>query len=81
MERRVFDPDGHLIEPTDLYFDRLDPAFRDRVQVDRSLGERHGRHLHRPQAQSSTMRQPQPGSGSRGSLTHALKSGSPNSSV
>jgi predicted TIM-barrel fold metal-dependent hydrolase len=43
METRIFDADGHVIEPTDLYFDRLDPAFRHRVQVDRTLGERHGR--------------------------------------
>jgi len=43
METRVFDADGHVIEPTELYFDGLDPAFRDRVEVDRSLGEHHGR--------------------------------------
>jgi predicted TIM-barrel fold metal-dependent hydrolase len=40
---RVFDADGHIIEPTDLYFGGLDPAFRDRVQVDTDLGEHHGR--------------------------------------
>jgi predicted TIM-barrel fold metal-dependent hydrolase len=40
---RVFDADGHVIEPTDLYFGGLDPAFRDRVQVDTRLGEHHGR--------------------------------------
>jgi hypothetical protein len=39
----VFDADGHVIEPTDLNFAGLDPAFRDRVQVDTSLGEHHGR--------------------------------------
>jgi len=42
-ETRIFDADGHVIEPTELYFDGLDPAFRDRVEVDRSLGEHHGR--------------------------------------
>lgn len=41
--RRVFDADGHVIEPTDLYFGGLDPAFRDRVTVDASLGDHHGR--------------------------------------
>ena len=35
----VFDADGHVIEPTDLYFDGLDPAFRDRVEVDALRGE------------------------------------------
>jgi predicted TIM-barrel fold metal-dependent hydrolase len=39
---RVFDADGHVIEPTDLYFDGLDPAFRDRVQADPDLGDHHG---------------------------------------
>jgi len=39
---RIFDADGHIIEPTDLYFGGLDPALRDRVQVDTSLGEHHG---------------------------------------
>jgi hypothetical protein len=29
MDSRVFDADGHVIEPTDLYFGGLDPAFRD----------------------------------------------------
>jgi len=43
IETRVFDADGHVIEPPTLYFDELDPAFRDRVQIDRSLGEHHGR--------------------------------------
>jgi len=42
-DTRVFDADGHVIEPTDLYFGGLDPAFRERVEVDRSLGEHHGR--------------------------------------
>ena len=40
---RVFDADGHIIEPTDLYFGGLDPAFRNRVQIDTDLGEHHGR--------------------------------------
>jgi uncharacterized protein len=39
----VFDADGHVIEPTDLYFGGLDPGFRDRVTVDTGLGEHHGR--------------------------------------
>ena len=30
--RRVFDADGHVIEPPGLYFDELDPAFRDRLE-------------------------------------------------
>ena len=38
----VFDADGHVIEPTDLYFGGLDPAFRDRVTVDAALGDHHG---------------------------------------
>ena len=38
----VFDADGHVIEPQDLYFAGLDPAFRDRVQVDTDLGDHHG---------------------------------------
>lgn len=41
--RRVFDADAHVIEPPELYFDGLDPAFRDRVTVDRDIGEHHGR--------------------------------------
>src|SRR6187551_208336 len=40
---RVFDADAHVIEPVDLYFDGLDPAFRDRVTVDPSIGDHHGR--------------------------------------
>jgi predicted TIM-barrel fold metal-dependent hydrolase len=40
---QVFDADGHIIEPTDLYFGGIDPAFRERVQVDTSLGDHHGR--------------------------------------
>lgn len=40
--QRIFDADGHVIEPTDLYFGGLDPAFRHRVQVDGSLGHHHG---------------------------------------
>ena len=43
MEARVFDADGHVIEPPALYFDELDPAFRDRVEIDESLGDHHGR--------------------------------------
>jgi predicted TIM-barrel fold metal-dependent hydrolase len=41
----VFDVDGHVIEPTDLYFEWLDPAFRSRVQPDLAIGEHHGRLL------------------------------------
>jgi len=33
IETRVFDADGHVIEPPALYFDELDPAFRDRVDI------------------------------------------------
>jgi predicted TIM-barrel fold metal-dependent hydrolase len=40
---RVFDADAHVIEPVDLYFDGLDPAFRDRVTVDPAIGDYHGR--------------------------------------
>jgi predicted TIM-barrel fold metal-dependent hydrolase len=40
---RVFDADGHVIEPPELYFDGLDPAFRHRVTVDTSIGDHHGR--------------------------------------
>lgn len=43
MPTPVFDADGHVIEPTELYFGGLDPAFRSRVEVDASLGEHHGR--------------------------------------
>jgi len=39
----VFDADGHVIEPPDLYVTRLDPEFRGRVTVDAGLGEHHGR--------------------------------------
>ena len=39
---RVFDADGHIIEPNDLYFAGLDPAFRRRVQIDTDLGDHHG---------------------------------------
>src|SRR5690242_9167697 len=39
---RVFDADGHVIEPTGLYFEGLDPSFRDRVVVDADLGDHHG---------------------------------------
>jgi predicted TIM-barrel fold metal-dependent hydrolase len=40
---QVFDADGHIIEPPELYFAQLAPAYRHRVDVDRSLGEHHGR--------------------------------------
>ena len=39
---RVFDADGHVIEPPELYFTQLDRPFRDRVQVDERLGAHHG---------------------------------------
>jgi predicted TIM-barrel fold metal-dependent hydrolase len=42
---RVFDADAHVIEPESVYFDGLDPAFRDRVAVDQSIGGHHGRLL------------------------------------
>ena len=40
---RVFDGDAHVIEPPELYFDGLDPAFRGRVTVDPDIGDHHGR--------------------------------------
>ena len=40
---RVFDADAHVIEPPELYFTGIDRPFRDRVTVDRDLGEHHGR--------------------------------------
>lgn len=45
LPTQVFDADGHIIEPTELYFAGLDPSFRHRVQVDLDLGEHHGRLL------------------------------------
>jgi predicted TIM-barrel fold metal-dependent hydrolase len=43
---RVFDADGHVIEPTDLWWRYLDPAFRSEVVPDAArLGETHGRLL------------------------------------
>ena len=33
----------HVIEPPELYFDGLDPKFRDRVTVDTEIGDHHGR--------------------------------------
>lgn len=42
LPSRVFDADGHVIEPTELYFSGLDPAMRSRVEVDQSLGTHHG---------------------------------------
>jgi uncharacterized protein len=40
---RVFDADAHVIEPPELYFDFLEPKFRDRVTVDTEIGDHHGR--------------------------------------
>ena len=40
---RVFDADAHVIEPPQLYFDGLDPKFRERVTVDAEIGDHHGR--------------------------------------
>jgi predicted TIM-barrel fold metal-dependent hydrolase len=41
---RVFDADGHVIEPTDLWWSYLDPKFRADVVPDTArLGEKHGR--------------------------------------
>ena len=36
---RVFDADAHVIEPPELYFDGLDPKFRERVTVDTEIGD------------------------------------------
>ena len=40
---KVFDADAHVIEPPELYFDGLDPKFRERVTVDHEIGDHHGR--------------------------------------
>src|SRR5438045_9327581 len=51
---RVFDADAHVIEPEDLYFEYLDPAFRDRVTVDESIGRHHGKLLPRLDGRQSS---------------------------
>jgi predicted TIM-barrel fold metal-dependent hydrolase len=43
--QRVFDADAHIIEPPNLYFDYLEPAFRARVEPDAAIGDHHGRLL------------------------------------
>jgi predicted TIM-barrel fold metal-dependent hydrolase len=42
---RVFDADGHVMEPIDLWWAYLDPAFRSQVEPDTRLGTTHGRLL------------------------------------